>query len=529
MLYTLTWNKLPLGFWMVLGLCGMMVTPIVAQSMPAPLSNELAINVSGTLYDHDFFSKDDVKDFDYNHTTYLPPGCTYKFQDAKLNEDVSLNMNIEFKIIEENAQISGVGTLELIVKKKSRSTMSISFCVSSGQASQEYALFYKKNYAKVTFRPSYRILPPQTNMPAMIHSNTEVIFENERDEAVVSDLNKFHWGIAHVTVPKTHEIGKIEKPGWLQDARTSQHIINHSNTSLSEEQFFSKMNLDFADASNKDVLVYIHGYKTSFNEAVQRTAQIVYDIHFAGVPVTYSWPSLNKVLGYAGDETNAALSSLHFAQFLSRLSQQYKQGKIHILAYSMGNRVLVEGLYELAKSNVPIRLGRVIMAAPDVDKARFEQKFPTIQPLAERYVIYICGEDIALNISKDIHRYPRVGQTDKNGRPYVLLPQLEVMDVTKLKSLSFLGHDYHASHPSILHDISEIINENKAIQDRQQTFVVRTDSQTGSRYYRIQEAGRSISTPSTESSQEQPFKDIKQYVIVTVFYGTDRKEQIVAK
>ena len=42
-------------------------------------------------------------------------------------------------------------------------------------------------------------------------------------------------------------------------------------------------------------LVFVHGFNTTFDNALFRTAQIAYDLKFDGAPFVYSWPSQGQV------------------------------------------------------------------------------------------------------------------------------------------------------------------------------------------------------------------------------------------
>jgi esterase/lipase superfamily enzyme len=46
-----------------------------------------------------------------------------------------------------------------------------------------------------------------------------------------------------------------------------------------------------------DTLVFVHGFANSFEDAVFRNAQIVYDLDYQGLSVLYSWSSRGDVAG----------------------------------------------------------------------------------------------------------------------------------------------------------------------------------------------------------------------------------------
>ena len=115
-------------------------------------------------------------------------------------------------------------------------------------------------------------------------------------------------GRALVTVPKAHQIPNLERP-WVYRLPFTQ-IVLHSEPEdprqhftlkdvrpLSKEEFLQLVQERLKGSSDyKDhALVFVHGFNTSFEYALYRTAQIAYDIKFDGVPLLYSWPSMGSL------------------------------------------------------------------------------------------------------------------------------------------------------------------------------------------------------------------------------------------
>ena len=62
--------------------------------------------------------------------------------------------------------------------------------------------------------------------------------------------------------------------------------------------------------------------------------------------ILYSWPSQGKLglVAYNKDGRNAELSAPHFKAFLSRLTARTGVQTVHVIAHSMGNRVVLKAL-----------------------------------------------------------------------------------------------------------------------------------------------------------------------------------------
>ena len=150
-----------------------------------------------------------------------------------------------------------------------------------------------------------------------------------------------HFGRAVVSIPITHKPGEIETPSlWkLQfEADPSKHFVLKSVTPLELEAARKEMTDKINGASSKAALLFVHGYNSGFGDAAMRTAQLVYDLKFPGMPLFYSWPSANSVRSYLPDEETARLSESVFERLLDELSQM-PFSDVYIVAHSMGGLV----------------------------------------------------------------------------------------------------------------------------------------------------------------------------------------------
>lgn len=272
-------------------------------------------------------------------------------------------------------------------------------------------------------------------------------------------------GICEVTVPDTHDRGQVERPRLLRfEVREDQrkHIVLTRATELSDREFHRRLSETVARSSGEDLLVFIHGYNVDFESAVRRTAQLAVDLPFEGVPVCYSWPSQGKVLSYSVDETNAAWTQSHLRDFLSDIASRSGARSINVVAHSMGNRPTTGALVELgwqrshhdAASTRPKLLDRLVLAAPDVDADRFRKDLaPVLGEVANHVTLYASSDDRALIASKQVHGYPRAGES---GAGIVVVPGIETVDVSGI-DLSLLGHSYYGDSPSMLQELYELV------------------------------------------------------------------------
>jgi esterase/lipase superfamily enzyme len=144
-------------------------------------------------------------------------------------------------------------------------------------------------------------------------------------------------------------------------------------------------------------LVFVHGYNVSFENAVRRTAQIVYDLKFDGGVFLFSWPSHQRFLDYFSDRETVDLAAEHLKDFVEKIVAETKATKIHFVAHSMGNMVLLRALSEIVGENPNLRplIGEVISAAPDMDPGVFAQLTQKIKKAGANFTLYAAQSDKA--------------------------------------------------------------------------------------------------------------------------------------
>ena len=172
----------------------------------------------------------------------------------------------------------------------------------------------------------------------------------------------------------------------------------------------------------------------------------------------FSWPSVNRVTGYPIDDNNADWSVPDFKAALTRILTATGSSEIYIIAHSMGNQVVTQGLIELARTDPTLktRVRELILAAPDIDAAIFRRDIaPFLANASTRTTLYASSRDLALTASRSYQGYARAGDT--NGG-VIVVPPVETIDASHAND-DLLGHSYVASSPSILKDVDLIINQ----------------------------------------------------------------------
>ncbi|MBB4806035.1 esterase/lipase superfamily enzyme [Chryseobacterium defluvii] len=200
--------------------------------------------------------------------------------------------------------------------------------------------------------------------------------------------------------------------------------------------------------SRSDVLIFIHGYAYDFDDELKAIIDLKkLFIDNPESPVEHilfvSWPASSSIVPLTYFDDKAA--SINSGNSLMRLFYFYTQflkdtfsnrdlvpcnQRIHIMAHSMGNRVLQSMLYSLKRENIVRVIDQVLLLNADVSYKVFEDSedsFNKLPSLANRISIYLNRKDFVLGISQFTKNIltPRLG---KNG-PSHIEPFKEVISI----------------------------------------------------------------------------------------------------
>jgi|GEM_PF-5479133 len=260
-----------------------------------------------------------------------------------------------------------------------------------------------------------------------------------------------------VAIPAKHRRGDLERPrmlgGWKWLWNPDKHVMVTDREPLDSTTWAREVAREVRRKSRSELVVLIHGYNTDFDEALRRAAQIYQDVAFSGVPVVFSWPSFGDTLNYTADNANAEYSVKYLADFLAAITRAHAD-TVHVIAHSMGNRVLLPALKELASAG-SVHVGETILTAPDFDADVLDQMIATIHPLTDRMTMYVSGRDVATAASGGVHRNPVAG--DASDYFYHRPQYLDTVDATNIASVLSLNHFYSAEHPAGLLELREVV------------------------------------------------------------------------
>ncbi len=314
--------------------------------------------------------------------------------------------------------------------------------------SKRYAI--KDGYATVRVFYGTNRVPTGEQKPALIYGKAS---------------GTLQYGYLDVTIPQTHQLAELESPKEWSDYTLAvnktemrrKYVLLDSVTPLSRDSFTTALRQQIGASPSKDVFVFIHGYNNSFEDTARRAAQLAYDLDFDGTPIMYSWPSQARLTGYFADQDMIEPSGPRLAEFLDTITAQSGAERVHLLAHSMGNRVMLAALKTyLAKH--PLRdhrpaFGQLVFTAPDVDRAEFVEAFKSLHGIAERTTLYASDSDYALRVSRIAHGAPRAGAA---GDGVIRLAGLDTIDMSGLPA-DALGHSYFAASDGAVYDLLALL------------------------------------------------------------------------
>ncbi|MEZ6130802.1 MAG: alpha/beta fold hydrolase [Planctomycetaceae bacterium] len=299
------------------------------------------------------------------------------------------------------------------------------------------------------------------------------------------------FAFANVDVPFARERGSCPL-----SRDVSNRIVVHHCQSEPEEVFLNSVQQTLENCKAKSVLVIVHGFNVSPDDAIARAAQVAEDMPFHGMVITFSWRSHGETQAYRHDETSAERHFWSLAQLLADLRRDNAPDcQIHLLAHSMGNRVALRALNSLAgtlgptgtavdpflrhrlsrpqpsrqsgvmdgSDRIPERfpdwgswqpsmvsgappLASLILAAPDVDVAEFTGFVTNVRHMSRNIVLYASDSDLALDASRKLHGGFRAG----DSRARLNIDGVRVVRVSGVSTLDPLGHSYYGSNPQVL-------------------------------------------------------------------------------
>lgn len=295
--------------------------------------------------------------------------------------------------------------------------------------------------------------PDGERIPA---SENTILFATDR---VPADINLPETAFSAGRTLRGHKFGKATVA--LKDTRKlGSNLEKVAEIKSLETQTKEQFEQILAQSGDKDVVVYVHGYNNGFTDSIRRGATIQQDIARDAIIISYTWPSDGAVLSYAYDESSTEIALQNIKIFMDMLTAKVAANRIHIVAHSMGSRLVTEYIANLPeRGQYPdkIKFKNLIFAAPDIATQLFQQKeeepFYPPYPLsvyADRITVYSSKDDMPLGLSHKLHGDQRLGRADQSS--IYLEADIIAIDASKIDPKKFHHNFTFATRHSYVFD-----------------------------------------------------------------------------
>ncbi|HET9694125.1 MAG TPA: alpha/beta hydrolase [Steroidobacteraceae bacterium] len=258
-----------------------------------------------------------------------------------------------------------------------------------------------------------------------------------------------------------------------------------------KDQLQAEIASRLARATRKEVVLYVHGYHNTFEQAALTTGELC---HFLGrefVCALFTWPAGGRrgIFGYAFDRESSEYAVEDLLKTIRIIGRTPGVERIHLIAHSRGTDTLTSAVAALsveayAMQSSPDRefhIGNVVLVAPDLDgdvavnkifKVFSDPDLPFGGAAAPRAVIppasglrvtlYVSLEDKALATASwlmgSIARLGRIDSTMLDADQIAEIASLGAVDIVQVRGRTdFFGHSYLSSNPLVSADIIALL------------------------------------------------------------------------
>lgn len=284
------------------------------------------------------------------------------------------------------------------------------------------------------------------------------------------DRGQLIYGTCEVSIPYKRKPGTLPEPSILRlefSQDPARHVVLMEIDLLPHADFWKQLRAAVEASSEKQLMIFVHGYCATFRDAARRTAQMSYDMNYQGPAMFFSWPagaeseSFEEKANYLKDLRRAEESDDDLITVLSDISRYSGAKHIQLVAHSMGNYVLTEALKTIDDRRPPgVRqvplFDQVALAAPDIDAREFvERTGERLLPFSRRFTVYASSHDKALRLSQAVNGFQPLGYLNDYTRVGAKKRLFDLVDVSQLtKSWFDSGHIYYGDMPEMISDFS---------------------------------------------------------------------------
>lgn len=263
-----------------------------------------------------------------------------------------------------------------------------------------------------------------------------------------------------------------------------------SATNACVAAILTRLNADPRFAQSHNLLLFVPGFNHDFPSSID-DARVLSGALAASSPyvavLAYTWPTraaefgVGAPLKYADDETNNSWAALHLRMVVRDLLQQDPKLRLHFMAHSMGNRLIMDALLALRLESLGMtsgtpckpagtggycgRIGQVVNIEADTDQQSYAEQALLLSDFVDGMTLYASSIDKALGWSQWLHGHCRASQI-QCGDAHFAAP-VTVVDATELRNCDPIWHHSYWSVSDLwLSDLEKIVPDQKPIAER---------------------------------------------------------------
>ncbi len=239
-----------------------------------------------------------------------------------------------------------------------------------------------------------------------------------------------------------------------------------------EEDFMKRLASAVENSPHQSLLVLVFGYQDSFELTAIKAAYFAYFLDVNTPILLFDWPGdyRGAFRGYEKAWGSATASGQYLGDLLAGIIREVKPKRLWLESSSLGCQVVSKAFEKMTQygdlADAEAELTHVVMAAPDVSKNEFNEKFKEeIASLTKQLTVYVASNDKALLMAQIIDREKKLGRQRVQTESYDQFEEakdllylkfldpdrISIVDVTLVNKAGG-GHTYYIETPEFYDD-----------------------------------------------------------------------------
>ncbi len=338
-------------------------------------------------------------------------------------------------------------------------------------------------------------------------TNREIVTKNGNEKVRKDGREKAQENIRFGYYELESSADTVDKFTLFEDIQLqSNEVTEYSSSKFrgkGSHRFFSELFELMSGEDGGDVLVFVHGFNTDLEGAgknIETLHEQYVKNNYSPVKhiVIFTWPGMAPLvpLHYREDGKDADRSGDELLRAVRMLLQFFREffypgdtenppqpcdRKIHLMAHSMGNRVLRSMMKHLKEEDIEMDslFGEMLLMAANIEDYDLQpaRKMENIGEIAERVHIYYNTSDNVLDMAKYTKRFKN--QLGRYGAKKLgaLDSNIHEVDVTRIRDQEnwqsrALDHWYYYQSDSVVKDVIAVLRGEEIAPDvtTDQTF-----------------------------------------------------------